>query len=59
MGSSLSPDLAKAFMWSFEYKCLEDCPRYLKPVVYTRYADELPVFFSSPDQTERTKDYLT
>ena len=59
MGSPLGPALANIFMCNFENKWLKDCPHSLKPVVYRRYVDDIFVLFSSLDQTEKFKKYLS
>ena len=59
MGSPLGPALANIFMCSFENKWLKDCPHSLKPVFYRRYVDDIFVLFSSLDQAEKFKKYLS
>ena len=59
MRSPLSPALANIFMSSFESKWLKDCPRNLEPVLYRRYVDDIFVLFSSIDQAEKFKKYLS
>ena len=59
MGSPLGPALANIFMCNFENKWLKDCPHSLKPVFYRRYVDEISVLFSSLDQAEKFKKYLS
>ena len=59
MGSPLGPALANIFMCNFENKWLKDCPHSLKPVFYRRYVDDIFVLFSSLDQTEKFKKYLS
>ena len=59
MGSPLGPALANIFMCNFENKWLKDCPHSLKPVFYRRYVDDIFVLFSSLDQAEKFKKYLS
>ena len=59
MGSPLGPALANIFMCNFENKWLKDCPHSLKPVIYRRYVDDIFVLFSSLDQVEKFKSYLS
>ena len=59
MGSPLGPALANIFMCNFENKWLKDCPHSLKPVFYRRYIDDIFVLFSSLDQAEKFKKYLS
>ena len=42
-----------------ENKWLKDCPHSLKPVFYRRYVDDIFVLFSSLDQAEKFKKYLS
>ena len=46
-------------MCSFENKLLKSCPHSLKPVFYRRYVDNIFVLFSSLDQAEKFKKYLS
>ena len=46
-------------MCSFERKWLKECPHSLKPVFYRRYVDDIFVLFSSLDQAEKFKKYLS
>ena len=59
MGSPLGPALANIFMCNFENKWLKNCPDSLKPVFYRRYVDDIFVLFSSLDQAEKFKKYLS
>ena len=59
MRSPLGPALANIFMCNFENKWLKDCPHSLKPVFYRRYVDDIFVLFSSLDQAEKFKKYLS
>ena len=59
MGSPLGPALADIFVCSFENKCLKDCPHSLNPVFYRRYVNDIFVLFSSLDQLEKFKKYLS
>ena len=61
MGSPLGPALANIFMCSFENKWLKDCPHSLKPklVFYRQYVDDIFVLFSSLNQVEKFKKYLS
>ena len=59
MGSPLGPALANIFMRNFENKWLKDCPHSLKPVFYRRYVEDIFVLFSSLDQAEKFKKYLS
>ena len=59
MGSPLGPALANSFMCSFENKWLKGCPYSLRPVFYGRYVDNIFVLFSSLDQPEKFKKYLS
>ena len=59
MGSPLGPALANIFMCNFENKWLKDCPHSLKHVFYRRYVDDIFVLFSSLDQAEKFKKYLS
>ena len=59
MGSPLGPTLANIFTCSFENKWLQDCSHSLKPVFYRRYVDDIFVLFSSLDQAEKFKKYLS
>ena len=59
MGSPLGPALANNFMCTFENKCLKDCPCSLKPVFYRWYVDDTCVMFSSLNQAEKFKKYLS
>ena len=59
MGSPLGPALGNIFMCNFENKWLKDCPHSLKPVFYRRYVDDIFVLFSSLDQAEKFKKYLS
>ena len=45
MVSPLDPALANTFMCSFENKWLKYCPHGLKPVFYSRYVDNILVWF--------------
>ena len=42
-----------------ENKWLKDCPHSLKPVFYRRYVNDIFVLFSSLDQVEKFKKYLS
>ena len=55
IGSPLGPD----FMWSFESKWLRYCPNDSKPVFYIRFIDDIFVLFSSPDQADKFRKYLS
>ena len=57
--SPLGPALANSFMSSFENKWLKGCSYSLKPVFYGRYVDNIFVLFSSLDQPEKFKKYLS
>ena len=47
-------------MCIFENKWLNNnCPHSLKPVFYRRYVDDIFVLFSSLDQAEKFKKYLS
>ena len=59
MGSPLGPALAKILMCNFENKWIKDFPHSLKPVFYRRYVDDIFVLFSSLDQAEKFKKYLS
>ena len=59
MGSPLGPALANIFMCNFENKWLKDCPHSLNPIFYRRYIDHIFVLFSSLDQAEKFKKYLS
>ena len=59
MGSPLGPALANIFMCNFEKKWLKNCPHTLKPVFYRWYADDIFVLFSSLDQADKFKKYLS
>ena len=59
MGSPLGPALANIFICNFENKWLKDCPHSWKPVFYRRYVDSRFVLFSSLDQPEKFKKYLS
>ena len=59
MGSPLGPALVDSFMCSFENKWLKDYPHSLKPVFYRRYLDHMLVLFSSLDQAEKFKKYIS
>ena len=59
MGSPSGAALANIFMGSFENKWLKDSPHSLKPVFYRRYVDDIFVLFSSLDQAEKFKKYLS
>ena len=59
MGSLSGPALANIFMCNFEKKWLKDCPHSLRPVFYRRYVDDIFVLFSSLDQAENFKKYLS
>ena len=59
IGSPLGPALANVFMCSFENKWLKDYPHSLKPVFYKQYVDYIFVLFSSLDQVEMFKKYLS
>ena len=59
MESPLVPALANTFMCSFENKWLKDCPHSLKSVLYRRCVDDIFVMFSSLDQAEKFKTYLS
>ena len=59
MGSPLGPALANIFMCSFENKWLKDCPLSLKPVFHRWYVYDIFVLFSSLDQEEKFKNYLS
>ena len=58
-GSPLGPALTNSFMCSFENKWLKDCPHSSRPVFYRRYVDDIFVLFSSLDQPEKFKKYLS
>ena len=58
MGSPLGLALA-LIIRSFENIWLKDCPHSLKPVFYRQYVDDIFVFFSSLDQVEKFKKYLS
>ena len=53
MWSPLGLALANIFMWSFENKCLKECPHSLEPVFYRRYVDDIFLLLSSLDQAEK------
>ena len=59
LGSPLGPALANIFMYSFENKWLKDCSHSLKPFFYRWYVDDIFVLFSSLDQAEKFKKYLS
>ena len=59
MGSPLGPALANIFMCSFENKWLKDCPLSLKPVFHRWYVYDMFVLFSSLDQEQKFKKYLS
>ena len=59
MGCPLGPALANIFLRSFENKWFKDCPHSLKPVLYRRYVEDIFVMFSSLDQAEKFKEYLS
>ena len=59
MVSPLDPALANTFMCSFENKWLKYCPHGLKPVFYSRYVDNILVWFSSLNHAEKFKKYLS
>ena len=59
MGSSLGPALANIFMCSFESKQHRDCHSDFKPVFYRRYIDDIFVLFSSSDQADNFREYLS
>ena len=59
IGSPLGSALANIFKCSFENKWLKDCPHSLKPVLYRQYVDDIFVLFSSLDQAEMRKKYLS
>ena len=60
MGSPSDAALANIFMCSFENKWLQDSPHSLmKTVFYRRYVDDIFVLFSSLDQAEKFKKYLS
>ena len=59
MGSPLGSAQANIFKCSFENKWLKDCPHSLKPVFYRRHVDDIFVLFSSLDQAEMCKKYLS
>ena len=59
MGSPSDAALANIFMRSFENKWLQDSPHSLKTVFYRRYVDDIFVLFSSLDQAEKFKKYLS
>ena len=58
MGSPLGLALA-LIIRSFENIWLKDCHHSLKPVFYRQYVDDIFVFFSSLDQVEKFKKYLS
>ena len=49
MGLPLGPTLANAFLCHYEKLWLDNCPTEFKPVVYTRYVDDMLVLFKSKD----------
>ena len=59
MGSPFGPALANIYMCSFKNKWLKDCRHSLKPVFYRRYVDDIFVLFSTLDQAEKFKKYLS
>ena len=59
MGYPLGPAPANIFMCSFQSKWLKDCPHSLKPLFYRRYVDDIFVLFSSLNQVEKFKKYLS
>ena len=59
MGSPLGPALTNIFMCSFENKWFKDCPHSLKPVFNRQYIDDIFVMFSSLDEAEKFKRYLS
>ena len=59
MGSPLGLALAKIYMCSFESKWLRDCPNDSKPVFYRRYIDDILVLFSSDDDADQVREYLS
>ena len=59
MGSPLGPALANIFMGSFENKWLRNCTAALKPVSYRRYVNDRFTLFSSLDNAEQFKKYLS
>ena len=46
-------------MGSFESKLLLDCPNDFKSVFYRRYINEIFVLFSSPDHSDKFREYLS
>ena len=58
MGSPLGSTLANIYMCSFEIMWLRDCPNDFEPVFYRRYVDDIFTLFSSPDHTDKFKEYL-
>ena len=59
MGSPLGPALANFSLRSFGNKWLKDCPHSLKRVFYSRCVDDIFALFSSLDQAEKFKNYLS
>ena len=59
MWSPLGSALANIFMCSFKNKLLKDCPHSLKLVFQRQYVDDIFVLFSSLDQAEKCKKYLS
>ena len=55
----LSPTLSNIFMCSFESEWLWDCPNHFKPVFNRRYVDGIFALFSSRDDADKFKEYLS
>ena len=59
MGFPLGPALDNIFMCNFENIWIKDCPHSLKAAFYRWYVDDIFVLFSSLNQAEKFKKYLS
>ena len=55
----LSPTLSNKFICSFESEWLWDCPNHFKPVFDRRYVDDIFALFSSREDADKFKEYLS
>ena len=56
--SPLGSTLANVFICQFEDIWLENCPVYLRPIIYRWLVDDTCSLFRTKNQVERLKNYL-
>ena len=58
MESPLAPTMANVFLWFYEIKWLEQCPKEFKPVFYRRYVDDIFVLFELAEHHWKFRNYF-